>query len=138
LLAETFTHASDLASYVIVKNYGRGEDFSHFEGSAVEQEALNRGAQIISIKPLQSSTMRKIDRLNFSFWAAANNNSRAGECLGMMERQRVKSWLKNSYQQFERALSVTKGQLPATNNDETAQSSNVGELKVTQPYLVGV
>jgi len=124
-------HASNLAKYVIVKNYGRGEDFSQFEGSVLEQEAINRGAQIISINALQSATMRKIDRLNCSFWAAANNsNSRASECLGLMERQRVKSWLKNSYQQIAQALNATK---------QRENQVTISEVPtIVRPYLTSV
>lgn len=106
LLEKTLTDAFDHANYVIVKNFGRGEDFSAFEGSQVEQDALNSGAKIISIKQLLSSTMRKIDRLNYSYWAAANNSdTAAGECLNLLERHRVKAWLKDSYNQLEFALS---------------------------------
>ena len=131
LLLDTMNHASNLAKYVIVKNYGRGEDFSQFEGSVLEQEAINRGAQIISINALQSATMRKIDRLNCSFWAAANNsNSRASECLGLMERQRVKSWLKNSYQQIAQALNATK---------QRENQVTISEVQtIVRPYLTSV
>ena len=131
LLLDTMNHASNLAKYVIVKNYGRGEDFSQFEGSVLEQEAINRGAQIISINALQSATMRKIDRLNCSFWAAANNsNSRASECLGLMERQRVKSWLKNSYQQIAQALNATK---------QRENQVTISEVPtIVRPYLTSV
>lgn len=131
LLMQAMANASNLAKYVIVKNYGRGEDFSQFEGSVLEQEALNRGAKIISINPLQPAAMRKIDRLNYSFWAAANNSSaRAGECLGFMERQRVKSWLKASYEQIALALNAMKRNDNQFVNAETSTTS--------RPYLAAV
>ena len=41
-------------------------------------------------------SMRKIDRQNASFWAAMNNKS-GPDALGMLERQRVKTWLKSTY-----------------------------------------
>ena len=45
--------------------------------------------------------MRKIDRYNASFWAAIN--SRAGpDSLGLLERQRVRMWLKNTYETLDR------------------------------------
>ena len=44
--------------------------------------------------------MRKIDTLNLSFWSAANNSSTG---LGIIERHRVKVWLRNVYKEFERA-----------------------------------
>jgi hypothetical protein len=40
--------------------------------------------------------MRKIDRQNASFWAAIHNKSET-DALGLLERQRVKLWLKRSY-----------------------------------------
>jgi hypothetical protein len=41
--------------------------------------------------------MRKIDRKDASFWAAVNQTS-GPDCLGLLERQRVKHWLKASYE----------------------------------------
>ena len=40
--------------------------------------------------------MRKIDRQNASFWSAINNRE-GPDSLGLLERQRVKTWLKNTY-----------------------------------------
>jgi O-succinylbenzoate synthase len=49
---------------------------------------------------LHEASMRKIDRQNASFWAAIN--TREGEdTLGLLERQRVKSWLKSAYTVFD-------------------------------------
>jgi hypothetical protein len=131
LLEQTMATASDLATYVIVKNYGRGEDFTPFEGSEIERNALSHGAKIISIKPLQSATMRKIDRLNFSFWAAVNNNNTGSVgCLSLMERQRVKTWLNNSYLQIELALNVSKSK-----HDRV---SNIDSTRGNRSYLASV
>lgn len=48
------------------------------------------------------STMNRIDELNCSFWAAANNrDTKAGPCLNLMERRRVKIWLQNSYRDLD-------------------------------------
>jgi hypothetical protein len=44
--------------------------------------------------------MRKIDRQNTSFWAAINDRS-GPEALGLLERQRVKLWLKRSYDMLD-------------------------------------
>jgi hypothetical protein len=44
--------------------------------------------------------MRKIDRQNASSWAAINDRS-SPDCLGMLERQRVKTWLRNAYASFD-------------------------------------
>jgi hypothetical protein len=40
--------------------------------------------------------MRKIDRQNSSFWAAIHTTS-GPDALGMLERQRVKTWLRGTY-----------------------------------------
>jgi hypothetical protein len=44
--------------------------------------------------------MGKIDRQNASFWAAINLRD-GPDALGMLERQRVKSWLKTAYATFD-------------------------------------
>jgi hypothetical protein len=47
--------------------------------------------------------MRKIDHISASFWGAAHNTrSELGPTLGMLERQRVKSWLNKTYVQLDR------------------------------------
>ena len=51
---------------------------------------------MIGLAQLHEASMRKIDRQNASFWAAANATTGA-DALGMLERQRVKTWLKNAY-----------------------------------------
>lgn len=131
LLEQTMATASDLATYVIVKNYGRGEDFTPFEGSEIERNALSHGAKIISIKQLQSATMRKIDRLNFSFWAAMHNsNTGSAGCLSLMERQRVKTWLNHAYQQIELALNASHSSLDRVSYVESTRGN--------RPYLASV
>lgn len=131
LLRQTIDNASDLANYVIVKNYGRGDDFSEFENSQVARDAINKGASIISIKELQPSTMRKVDRLNFSYWAAANNSdSQIGECLGFLERRRVASWLRDSNTQLKLAFDAIENQ-QAKKNDPTNADSVVQAFPVS-------
>jgi hypothetical protein len=83
-------------NYVVVKNQGRGTDFSQLESSGALDEALNLGAKVISLGQLHEASMRKIDRQNASFWAAIHHKSDA-DALGLLERQRVKLWLKRSY-----------------------------------------
>ena len=87
-------------NYVIVKNLGRGTDFSQLEESSAMARALNMGARVITLAQLHEASMRKIDRQNASFWAAINNQSDVDN-LGMLERQRVKNWLKKSYESFD-------------------------------------
>ncbi|MCB1897791.1 nucleotide-binding protein [Cognatazoarcus halotolerans] len=87
-------------NYIIVKNFGRGSDFSELDASAALETARGLGARVISVPQLHESSMRKIDRQNTSFWAAINLRDRP-EALGLLERQRVKTWLKNTYAAFD-------------------------------------
>ena len=84
-------------NYVVVKNLGRGSDFSQLENSEVLKKALEFGAQVVSLGQLQESSMRKIDRQDASFWAAVNQTS-GPDSLGLLERQRAKHWLKKTYE----------------------------------------
>jgi len=87
-------------NYLIVKNLGRGTDFSQLEASQAMQRALAAGAKAFSLAQLHEASMRKIDRQNVSFWAAVNSRPDI-DALGLLERQRVKSWLKRTYESFD-------------------------------------
>jgi hypothetical protein len=59
------------------------------------------GRLINTFEPqLQEASMCKIDRQNASFWAALNNRADP-DSLGLLERQRVKHWLKKTYETFD-------------------------------------
>lgn len=96
LLQRLMDTYGDLANYIVVKNMGRGSDFSLLEDSPELNYALGIGARVITLNQLHEASMRKIDRQNASFWAAINNKS-GPDALGMLERQRVKTWLKSTY-----------------------------------------
>ena len=83
-------------NYFVVKNQGRGSDFSQLDDSAALKKAMALGAQVINLGQLHEASMRKIDRQNASFWSAINHRS-GPESLGLLERQRVKTWLRNTY-----------------------------------------
>jgi len=87
-------------NYLIVKNMGRGTDFSQLEASPAMAKALSLGAKVVTLAQLHEASMRKIDRQNVSFWAAIHNRSET-DALGMLERQRVKNWLRKSYESFD-------------------------------------
>ncbi len=87
-------------NYLIVKNLGRGGDFSQLESCAAMGRALSLGAKVITLAQLHESSMRKIDRQNASFWAAINTRAEA-DSLGLLERQRVKTWLRRTYESFD-------------------------------------
>jgi hypothetical protein len=98
LLGRLFERHASGADYVVVRNLGRGSDFAAFEESSVRAAAATLGAPVMDLPALHASTMRKVDQLSLSFWAAGNNPS-AG--LGLMERQRVKVWLRRAYAQLD-------------------------------------
>jgi len=82
---------------VVVRNRGRGSDFGPFDASPSRSKAEQAGAWVIDLAALHAPTMTKIDHLATSFWAAANNR----DVLGLMDRQRVKVWLRRAYQAFD-------------------------------------
>ena len=88
-------------NYIVVKNEGRGTDFSQLESSAALKKAVALGGRIITLASLHEASMRKIDRQNASFWAAINRRD-GTDSLGMLERQRVKTWLRQTYETFDK------------------------------------
>lgn len=90
------------ARYCIVKNMGRGKDFSLFDGSATRAKAETLGAVTMEIPELHASVMQKIDRHDASFWAAVHNPSFAAASFSRMDRQRIRVWLQAVYDQFNR------------------------------------
>ncbi|MBR7888966.1 mobilization protein [Marinomonas sp. A79] len=83
--------------FVIVQNLGRGSDFSRFKKSETFQKATGCGALIIELPKLQSKLTQKIDFNNSSFWAVANDKG----IMNIAERQRMKVWLRNAYEQLD-------------------------------------
>ncbi|GAB4213780.1 MAG: hypothetical protein Fur007_08660 [Rhodoferax sp.] len=63
-------------------------------------QAQALGAHVITLGQLHEASMRKIDRQGTSFWAAVNTRT-ADDALGLLERQRVKSWLARTYTAFD-------------------------------------
>lgn len=100
LLGRLLSTYGEGPNYIVVKNQGRGSDFSQLEASTALQRALELGAQVVTLGQLHEASMRKIDRQNASFWAATNTKS-GDDALGLLERQRVKNWLKNAYATFD-------------------------------------
>jgi hypothetical protein len=92
-LDRLLTRYGNRGSYVIVKNHGRGKDFSLFERSAVRTLAAERGAHVVDLPELHGPVMSKIDRFDASFWAAMNNGTLGDGAFSRMDRQRLKVWL---------------------------------------------
>lgn len=100
LLGALVATFGDRINYIVVQNYGRGSDFALMLGSQSLAKAIASGARVISLPRLQESTMRKIDNHDTSFWKAVNDKT-GPDALGLLERQRVKSWLGTAYAAFD-------------------------------------
>ena len=105
LLGELLESHGAGPGYVLVRNLGRGSDFSLFDESDEKARAQALGARVMDLPGLHPATMRKIDRVGASLWAAANNKDPLlGPTLGLLERQRVKIWLGKAYAELDRIL----------------------------------
>ncbi|WP_445011347.1 nucleotide-binding protein [Vreelandella stevensii] len=88
-------------SIVVVQNLGRGDSFERFQHSRVYQQAVAQEAALIELPRLHTKLTQKIDFNNSSFWAVANDRS----LMNIAERQRMKVWLRKSYEQLEKLKS---------------------------------
>ena len=87
--------------YVLVRNQVRGNDFSTLEQSGEQARALELGAKIVSIRKLSESVMNRIDAGSSSFWKAKTSHDSTDGGLGLMDRQRVKMWLRDVYREID-------------------------------------
>ncbi|MEO8807210.1 MAG: mobilization protein [Burkholderiaceae bacterium] len=87
--------------YVLVRNQIRGNDFSVLEQSGEQARAVQLGAQVVSVKKLGDSVINRIDAGSSSFWKAKNPQDPNGGGLGLMDRQRVKAWLRDVYREID-------------------------------------
>jgi hypothetical protein len=51
----------------------------------------------MALRHLNDAVMHKIDASNSSFWAAGQAADKAVTGLGLMDRQRLKVWLRDAY-----------------------------------------
>jgi hypothetical protein len=103
LLKKLLDRFESRLKYVLALNQIRGDDFSILQQSGEQARALALGAKIVSIKHLNDAVINKIDATSSSFWAAKNSGDKETTGLGIMDRQRVKLWLREAYQQIEAA-----------------------------------
>lgn len=90
-------------SYVIVLNQIRGDDFNILNASGQLERARSFGATVITIKRLRDAAMSQIDAAGSSFWAATQPKEQGGLPFGILERQRLKTWLKQAYEAIGQA-----------------------------------
>ena len=101
LLAKLLDRFANRLRYVLVLNQLRGDDFSILEKSGQGARALSLGARAVYIKRLSESAIQKIDASSSSFWAAQNSADKETTGLGLMDRQRVKTWLRGAYHEID-------------------------------------
>lgn len=89
--------------YVLVLNQLRGDDFTILRESGELDRARAFEARVITLRHLHDTVINKIDATSSSFWAAQNAADKATTGLGLMERQRVKTWMRDTYQQLDAA-----------------------------------
>jgi len=87
--------------YVLVRNQVRGHNFAVLEQSGEQARAIELGATVISVRHLHDGVINKIDAANSSFWAAQHGAEVDGMALGLMDRQRVKMWLRDVYREID-------------------------------------
>lgn len=101
LLKKLFDRFGTRLNYVLVLNQLRGDTFDIFYQSGERDRAAEFNARIISIKHLHEPVINKIDAGSTSFWAAKNRSTTEVKGLGLLERQRVKLWLRHAYEQID-------------------------------------
>jgi hypothetical protein len=102
LLQKLLDRYEQRLKYVLVQNQLRGEEFSILRQSGQLERAHGWGADIITVKRLQDTTVMKIDANSSSFWAASQADDKSGTRLGLLERQRLRGWLKSAYDEISR------------------------------------
>jgi hypothetical protein len=101
LLTKLLDRFGNRLRYVLVLNQLRGDDFSILQRSKEDVRALGLGARTVSIRRLNEAAIQKIDASSSSFWAAQNSADKESTGLGLMDRQRVKTWLRGAYQEID-------------------------------------
>ena len=84
--------------YVLVRNQVRGGDFAVLDHSGLQDKAIALGAKVITLKKLHEGVVNKIDADSSSFWKATQSEPGG---LGLMDRQRLKMWLRDAYREIE-------------------------------------
>lgn len=99
LLKKLLDRFGSRLNYVLVQNHIRGDNFDMLEASGEKKRALELHARVINIKRLHETSMVKIDSHSSSFWSATQSSD--AHALGILERQRVKIWLKHAYGEID-------------------------------------
>jgi hypothetical protein len=100
LLHSTFETYGDQVRYTIIRNYGRADDFESLTAHKPLQKLATRyNAAFMDFPLLMGSVVRnRLDAESLSFGAALHSDS-----FGLIEKQRIKKFLNESYAAFEQA-----------------------------------
>ena len=101
LLAQLLDRFEGRLPLILVLNEVRGDRFELLNASGLRERAESLGARVMTLRHLQDTTMQKIDGHSSSFWTAVNNPDKSQNSLGILARQRVRSWLKRAYQEID-------------------------------------
>jgi hypothetical protein len=101
LLGRLLDQLGDRLPIIVVRNELRGGDFQILESSGTLERARALNASVMTLTRLQDTSMQKIDAQNTSFWAASQKDAHGRSPLGLLERQRVKSWLRRAYDELD-------------------------------------
>ena len=102
LLGQLLDQFGGKLGIVVVRNELRGGDFEILESSGTLARAKALNAKVMTLTRLQDASMQKIDGQNASFWAATQREAQGHPSLGLLERQRVKQWLRRAYEELDR------------------------------------
>ncbi len=84
-------------SYTLVLNQVHGDNFRILDASGEKERAVSMGASIITLRRLHENSMNKIDAGSMSFWAVVNKTEGDNSGLRLLERERVKVWLRRAF-----------------------------------------
>lgn len=97
LLRQLFERYQSRLNYVLVRNQLRGSHFRIFDGSGLAARAQQYHAHNITLRRLHEATLTKLDAASSSFSAASRAENHA--CgLGVLERERLNTWLQSAYE----------------------------------------
>lgn len=102
-LERALAYLQHRVSHVVVRNLGRGRDFSQLDESDAKRHLLELGGKEIALPELDATAMFKVDRYGLSFWAAAHT-AEGENVLFPLERRRVEIWLERCSATFDAAL----------------------------------
>jgi hypothetical protein len=101
LLRKLLDRFGTALKYVLVRNQIRGNDFDALEQSGEQARAQQLGARVITVKHLHDGVINKIDAESSSFWKAQGSQDHEPATLGLMDRQRLKMWMRDAYREID-------------------------------------